>query len=84
MLDRVHAHRAFADRGGALDRFQVFDRASIVGSSCKSLRLNLMPESAGAGCNLSVTFSPVCSDVPLTAADLAKVICGSEIEGMVA
>ncbi len=25
MLDRVHAHRAFADGGGALDRFQVFD-----------------------------------------------------------
>ena len=32
-----------------------------------------MPESIGAGCNFSVTFSPVCSDVPLKLADLARV-----------
>ncbi len=47
--------------------------ASIVGSSCRSLRLNLIPKLAGAGCNLSVTFSPVCSEVPLRLAALARV-----------
>ncbi len=47
--------------------------ASMVGSSCKSRRLNLIPESTGAGCNLSVTFSPVCSEVPLTLALRARV-----------
>jgi hypothetical protein len=33
-----------------------------------------MPESGGAAWTFSVTFSPVCNEVPLTAADLAKVI----------
>ncbi len=47
--------------------------ASMVGSSSRSLRLNLMPESTGAGCNLRVTFSPVCNDVPLTLALRARV-----------
>ena len=26
MLDRVHPHRSFADRGRAFDRFQILDR----------------------------------------------------------
>src|SRR5437773_6608902 len=47
--------------------------ASIVGSSGKSLRLNLIPWSAGAGCSFSETFSPVCSDVPLKPADFDSV-----------
>jgi hypothetical protein len=37
-----------------------------------------MPESTGAGCNRSVTFSPVCREVPETLAALARVCWGSE------
>ena len=47
--------------------------ASIVGSSWRSLRLNLIPELAGAGWILSDTLAPVWSEVPLSEAALASV-----------
>ena len=80
VLHRMHPHRAFADRGRALDGFQVLDLRVDVGSSGRSLRLNLIPWSTGAGCRLSVTFSPVCSEVPLRLAVFATVCWSSGVE----
>ena len=47
--------------------------ASIVGSSCRSLRLNLIPELAAAGWIFNDTLAPVWSEVPLSGAALARV-----------
>ena len=83
VLDRVHAHRAFADRGRALDRFQVLDRRIDRRFVLQIFALEFDPESRpAAGCNLSVTFSPVCSDVPLKLAALARVCWNSGDTGM--
>ena len=68
VLDRVHAHRAFADRGRALDRFQVRDRRVDRRLVLQILAFEFDPGSTGAGWILSVTFAPVCSEVPLTEA----------------
>src|SRR5476651_1111941 len=51
--------------------FSIF--ASMIGSSARSLRLNLRPCPGGAGCTVRVTFSPVCSEEPLMLALLARV-----------
>ncbi len=73
MLDRVNANGPFADGRGALDRFQMLDLGVDRRFFRQVFALKLDPVSNGAGCNLRVTFSPVCKEVPLKPAVLASV-----------